>query len=735
MPSYYGDIRVDEAEGVQEAVCQIASVVGATLVGVDKSRQDGHDYTSMLRTFYHPGLHVAKNIPSSAPDAPGGDSIWYTTAANALYFMLGAQYPDSTGMTSILRGIADSYCGMVEACGGADADLTMQDFDFATGTKVAGRNEGGEAAAGAAAVLLWAATKFGDDKYLRGAKWAMDYLERSEDNLFYEVLVVLAPYVAARLNARHGTSYDVSKYFDWLMQGSDVRNGWGTVEGNWGGYDVSGLGGSRSDTGGYAFAMNTFASTLTAATAKYDHRYADAVGRWMLSLHNAARFFYADQMPEQKQYYGTRFVEDPAHVIAYEGLMRTGPDGIQARSDVPTRSGSWGLADSATGLGLYGASWVGFLAATVARTNVDGVLRTDLNALDFHAETAWPTHLYYNPGPEPARVELALGSAKRLLYDAVTDTVLADSASGTAVVEVPSGSSRVLVQAPAGATVTRSGTVRLIDGVAVGYDAMPTRDLAHRRSASAGSTAAGSSPANAVDGRTDTAWISGPAAGQTFTVDLGTARRVSQAVLTWGSTYAGRCTVHTSADGTTWEVAAALTGGTGGVQEVDFAPVRARWVRLTLSAPSGSGYRLRSLEVRQADLAAGRPVTASSEQNTVNIAAHLTDGCASTRWESAASDPQWCTVDLGRTTALGTVVVVWEAAAAKAYTIQVSEDDTAWTTVYGTESGAGGTATVGLPAGTTGRYVRVHATERATRYAYSAYAVELYAPATTRSSA
>jgi beta-1,4-mannooligosaccharide phosphorylase len=62
-PPYYGDSWLD-ADGTQEAVGQIASVVGATLVGIDKSNQDGIDYVDMLRTFYWPSLGIARDQPT-----------------------------------------------------------------------------------------------------------------------------------------------------------------------------------------------------------------------------------------------------------------------------------------------------------------------------------------------------------------------------------------------------------------------------------------------------------------------------------------------------------------------------------------------------------------------------------------------------------------------------------------------------------------------------------------------
>jgi hypothetical protein len=398
LPTYYGDRRL-EADGTQEGVGQIASVVGATLVGIDKSSQDGIDYVDMLRTFYVPDLGIVQNQPAS-PAALTGQSYWYTTTVNVLYFMLGALYPDATDMSSMLRSIADRFYEQVVVLGGPDADFDGQGFDFSTMTKNAGsRNEGGEGAAGTAAIELWAHELFGDPRYLDAAKWSMDYLERSESSLFYEILLQMAPYLAARMNAQLGTGYDVGKYFDWILGGSVVRPGWGTVQERWGDYDVHGLIGSRTDGGGYAFAMNTFSAPLFAATAKYDPSFADTVGRWMANVYDGARFFYADQMPAGNQWHGETYVDDPAHVIPYEGLRATENGRTpNATGDPGTYGKQWGLdTDVVTDLGLYGGSWVGFLGGSVGPTDVDGVLRTDLNVLDFHAPVSEPAYLYYDP--------------------------------------------------------------------------------------------------------------------------------------------------------------------------------------------------------------------------------------------------------------------------------------------------------------------------------------------------
>jgi hypothetical protein len=262
----------------------------------------------------------------------------------------------------------------------------------------------------------------------------------------------MAPYLAARMNAQFGTCYDVVKYFDWIVAGSTVRPGWGTILQRWGKYDSRGLIGSQTDGGGYAFAMNTFAVPLFAATAKYDRRFADTVGRWLLSVHNAARFFYADQMPAGNQWYGATYVDDPAHVIPYEGLRATeNGQTPNATGDPATYGQQWGLnTDVTTDLSLYGGSWVGFLGGSVSPTNVAGVLRIDLNALDFHAPASHPTYLYYNPTSRPVGVEVTLAEPSDL-YDDVTERVLLQNVSGTQTVTMSPGST-ILVVAPADGT-------------------------------------------------------------------------------------------------------------------------------------------------------------------------------------------------------------------------------------------------------------------------------------------
>ena len=125
------------------------------------------------------------------------------------------------------------------------------------------------------------------------------------------------------------------------------------------------------------------------------------------------------------------------------------------------------------------------------------------------------------------------------------------------------------------------------------------------------------------------------------------------------------------------------------------------------------------------DLALDQPTTASSTQDATDYpASDATDGDPGTRWSSAASDPQWLEVDLGSPTQICSVGILWETAYASAFSIQTSNDNSTWTTVYSTTTGAGGQET--FPITTTARYIRVDATVRATQWGDSIFEFDVY---------
>ena len=244
----------------------------------------------------------------------------YTNYESVLRILKG-RVGREDGYDQIMRTVAEQFYKSDSILG---KNYSYSFFDFKTMTP--GKNQipaQEDVAAGYAFILYGAYQKFGNEKYLRAARNAMDVLSKQKENRSYEILMAFAPYMAARLNAETGAQYDVQKFMNWTFDGdAKGREGWGVIVDNWGGYDVSGMSGSTVHNGGYGFAMNTFdlAWPLT-AMLRYDQRYARAVGKWALNASNTARLFYPYDIPDSLQALpGRKAITGNA--IAYEGLIK-----------------------------------------------------------------------------------------------------------------------------------------------------------------------------------------------------------------------------------------------------------------------------------------------------------------------------------------------------------------------------------------------------------------------------
>lgn len=153
-----------------------------------------------------------------------------------------------------------------------------------------------------------------------------------------------------------------------------------------------------------------------------------------------------------------------------------------------------------------------------------------------------------------------------------------------------------------------------------------------------------------------------------------------------------------------------------------------RTVLLLLSGVlSASLTALPQAQAQAADglVSAGKPAAASSVETSSFPASLAVDGSAATRWASLEGvDPQWFRVDLGSAHSISRVKLTWEAAYAKTYKIQTSNDGTTWTDVHSTSTGDG--ATDDLTVAGSGRYVRMYGSARGTAYGYSLWEFEVY---------
>lgn len=121
------------------------------------------------------------------------------------------------------------------------------------------------------------------------------------------------------------------------------------------------------------------------------------------------------------------------------------------------------------------------------------------------------------------------------------------------------------------------------------------------------------------------------------------------------------------------------------------------------------------------DIAVGKPVTTSSDERADLAGGQTVDGIGTTRWSSRASDDQWIAVDLGVVVPVDSIELVWEAAYADRYQLQVrdrADDD--WRTVVTEDHGAGGSDVHAL-SDVDARYVRMLGVHRHTSYGYSLY--------------
>jgi len=88
------------------------------------------------------------------------------------------------------------------------------------------------------------------------------------------------------------------------------------------------------------------------------------------------------------------------------------------------------------------------------------------------------------------------------------------------------------------------------------------------------------SPAAAVDGRSNSRWSSEFSDPQWLAVDLGRPERISRVWLDWEAAFGKAYTIEVSLDGQTWQEVYRTQDGHGGSENIEFAPVEARWVRL-----------------------------------------------------------------------------------------------------------------------------------------------------------
>ncbi|WP_445955536.1 hypothetical protein [Yeosuana sp.] len=475
-----GDVRQgkEHYEGIfHESLASIGSVLGSSLVGIDKSNHNGEDYVGMLKNYFNSETKWNIMMNNTGPEVAqlGGGYArdwWYDVYPNVMFYAVADLYPKENGFEPVLRSVADKF---YEANATLNGNYDYSFFNYATmePTKnwICAQQD---VAAGHSYVLYSAYQKFQEPKYLEGAKSSLEALLNQKENRFYEILMPFGAYVAARMNAEQGTNYDISKILNWTFDGTSVcREGWGVLVDNWNGYDVSGIVGSTVDHGGFGFLMNTYDTMWPLVPmVRYDQRYANAIGKWMLNAANASRLFYPYEIPDNHQ----TIPEEKEHtkgVIAYEGLIKKAHYEQYENIEAPVAIGDgmhWNKDNpKVSQFSVYGSGHVGIAGAIISKTNVDNILQLDLLTTDFYKNKAYPSYLYYNPNPEDKEVTIAIGDQELKIYDAIQRAFIAKKATGNFTFKIGKENSSLLVLVPQNTEISEKNGKLYANDIIIDY--------------------------------------------------------------------------------------------------------------------------------------------------------------------------------------------------------------------------------------------------------------------------
>ncbi|MBN2273743.1 MAG: hypothetical protein JXR41_06985 [Bacteroidales bacterium] len=463
-----------------EAINSLGALLSAGLVGIDKTNQHGFNYVKMIQNYFNcdNGWNIMMNNTTAGVAMLGGGygrDWWYDVFPNVLYYAVSDVFPCVERADSLQRIIAEQFYK-------ADSVLHGNyDFSYFDYSRMEGKRNQipyqQDAAAGHAWVLYSAWQKFGDKRYLNGAVSALDALYSQKESRFYEVLMPFGAYTAARLNAEEGTNYDISTLLSWTFDGctaKDGRTGWGIINDRWGDYDVSGLQGNTIQDGGYGFLMNTFDMAWPLVSlVRYESRYAETIGKWMLNTANAARLFYPYEIPDKNQWL-PKEKAITRNVIAYEGLKKTDhydKEELKGVSPVALGDGpNWIVGQPEISMfSIYGSAHAGIFGSIIRETNVEKILQLNCLATDFYRNPAYPTYLYYNPYKEDRNIEYFNPDEPVDLYDAVSHQIVARQLTKQGFFILPAKKAMLIVAIPSGSKPERKGEKILVDSIIIAY--------------------------------------------------------------------------------------------------------------------------------------------------------------------------------------------------------------------------------------------------------------------------
>ncbi len=232
----------------------------------------------------------------------------------------------------------------------------------------------------------------------------------------YELLYLYLPYLSARLNSTGDYHFNTAKYMEFFFTESDYRREYGIFNDDY----ATGLIGERTQYGGSpASFQSIIGATALVPMLKYDQRYAIEVGRYLLNVTNNLNLFYDEDS------------SDNANIVPLERVEKDG-DARQRHS-------------------ILSGTYLGLLATMIEPTNVEGILKVDINQNDYYVEEAKerPLYLLFNPHEDQKVVEYEPQTTGCVsLYDVVSHQFLKENIKGKTDIEIKGNEAVMILEIP-----------------------------------------------------------------------------------------------------------------------------------------------------------------------------------------------------------------------------------------------------------------------------------------------
>ena len=187
-----------------EAINIIPSIVGASLVGKDKTNQNGVNWVLKTKDFFNKANQ--QNIYLNGYSSISGNDWWYDVMPNVFFYQMYSLYPSDTDFQTQFVTVADRWLDAVYHMGGSSAPWATPNMDY-RGWRLSTMTGNSDSvhepeSAGSIAWLLYSAyMKTGDKKYLDGAQMCMEFLSNWNANPSYELQLPYGTLTAAMMNA------------------------------------------------------------------------------------------------------------------------------------------------------------------------------------------------------------------------------------------------------------------------------------------------------------------------------------------------------------------------------------------------------------------------------------------------------------------------------------------------------------------------------------------------------